>query len=74
MFIASTNNALALIYYIINYAKKWNASQYQRIMGAAFVKSAYNKSQLPSDTTSPDNNVGLSNKFALKVFNKLAYA
>ncbi len=73
MFIASTNNALALIYYITNYATKGDASQYQRMMGAAFVKSTYDESQPLSNTTSPDTNVSLPDKFALRVFNKLAY-
>ncbi len=72
-FIVSANNVLALIYYITNYAIKRDASQYQRIMSAAFMKSAYDKSQSPSNTTSPDTNVGLPDKFALKAFNKLAY-
>ncbi len=72
-FIASANNALALIYYITNYATKGDVSQYQRIMGAAFVKNAYDESQPPSNTTSPDTNVGLPDKFALRAFNRLAY-
>ncbi len=42
-------------------------------MDAVFVKSAYNESQLPSNTTSPDTNVNLPDKFALRAFNRLAY-
>ncbi len=72
-FIASANNALALIYYNTNYGTKRDASQYQKIMGAAFVKNAYDESQTPSNTTSTDTNVGLPDKFALRAFNKLAY-
>ncbi len=73
MFIVCVNNALALIYYITNYATKWDVSQYRRIMSAAFVKSAYDESQIPSNTTSPDTNIGLPDKFAVRAFNRLAY-
>ncbi len=73
IFISSANNAFTLIYYITNYAIKRDDSQYQTIMNAVFVKSAYDKSQPPSNTTSPDINVGIPNKFALRAFNRLAY-
>ncbi len=42
-------------------------------MGVAFVKSAYDESQLPSNITSFDTNIGLYNKFPSRVFNRLAY-
>ncbi len=72
-FIASANNTLALIYYITNYTTKGDISQYQRIMGAAFVKNTYDESQSPSNTTTLDTNIGLPEKFALRAFNRLAY-
>ncbi len=72
-FIASANNVLALIYYIINYATKGDASQYQRIMDTTFVKNTYDESQPPSNTTSSNTNIGLPDKFALRAFNRLAY-
>ncbi len=68
-FIASSNNALALIHYITNYATKGNCSQYQRIMGAVFVKKAYDNMQPSANVSShvaPD-------KFALRAFNRLTY-
>ncbi len=37
------------------------------------MKSSYDESQPSSNTTSPDINVGLPNKFALRTFNRLAY-
>ena len=65
-----SNNALALIYYIINYSTKTDCTQYQPIIGAAFVKKAYNDIQLLSTNVityvAPD-------KFALRAFNHLAY-
>ncbi len=71
--IVSASNTLALIYYITNYATKRDASQYKRIMGTTFMKSAYDELQPPSNTTNPDINIGLSDKFALRAFNRLAY-
>lgn len=75
-FIASANNALALIHYITYYATKGDVSQYQGIMGAAFVKNAYNQSQTIRDITTSYNTktiAGLPDKFALRAFNRLAY-
>ncbi len=40
-FIPSNVKALALICYITNYATKGDCSQYQRVLGAAFVRKAY---------------------------------
>ncbi len=68
-FVVSFNNALAFIHYITNYATKGDCSQYQRIMGAAFVKKAYDEVQSTANITTqvePD-------KFALRAFNRLAY-
>ncbi len=68
-FVSSSNNALALIHYITNYATKGDCSQYQRIMGAAFVKKAY-------DDMQPSGNISshmAPDKFALRAFNRLAY-
>ena len=41
-FIVFANNAFALSYYIISYAIKEDASQYQWIINAGFIKNAYN--------------------------------
>ncbi len=68
-FDSSSNNTLVLIYYITNYATKGNCSQYQRIMGAAFVKKAYNDIQ-PSTIVIT---YVAPNKFAFKAINHLAY-
>ncbi len=68
-FVVSSNNALALIHYITNYTTRDNCSQYQRIMGAALVKKAYDNMQPSANVSShvaPD-------KFALRAFNRLAY-
>ncbi len=42
-FIPSNVKALALVCYITNYATKGDCSQYQRVMGAAFVQNAHDK-------------------------------
>lgn len=72
-FIDFANNVLVLIYYIINYATKRDASQYQRIMSVAFVENAYHQLQTTNGTTNINSIVRVSNIFALKVFNRLAY-
>ncbi len=36
-FIPSNVKALALVHYITNYAKKWDCSQYQHVVGIAFI-------------------------------------
>ncbi len=67
-FILSSIKALALIYYIKNYATKDDCSHYQRVIIAAIMRKAFDDH---------DNNIttGLSNytptldKFALKAFN-----
>ncbi len=68
-FVALSNNVLVLIYYITNYATKGDCSQYQRIIGAAFVKKAYDDMQLSANVITnlpPD-------KFAFRAFNRLVY-
>ena len=52
---------------------KADASQYQRIIGAAFVKSAYDQSQTINDVITTDTIVGDPDKFVLRAFNRLAY-
>ncbi len=72
-FIASANNTLALIHYIINYTTKENASQYQRIMDINFMKFTYDELQPISNTGSSDINVDYPDKFDLRTFNRLVY-
>ena len=66
----SSNNALALIYYITNYATKSDCSQYQWIMEAAFVKKAYDDMQSLSAEVIIYVAPG---KFVLRAFNRLSY-
>ncbi len=68
-FVVSSNNSLAFIHYITNYATKGDYSQYQHIIGAAFVKKAYDKVQSNANIITQ---VG-PDKFALRAFNCLAY-
>ena len=74
-FIPSNVKALALVRYITNYATKGDCSQYQRIMGAAFVRKAYEDA---TDQRIEDGSTGVVqrariDKFALRAFNRLAY-
>lgn len=73
IFIAFTNNIFIPIYYITNYTTKKDASQYQKIIRAVFVKNVYNQLQISNNTTIIDIIIGVPNKFALKAFNRLAY-
>lgn len=73
IFIASANNAFAVIYYITNYTTKKDASQYQRIIDAAFMKNTYNQLQITNNTITIDIIMGIPDKFTLRAFNKLVY-
>lgn len=52
---------------------KRNTSQYQKIISAVFIKNAYDQSQITNNTTTTNTIVGIPDKFALRVFNRLAY-
>lgn len=74
-FIPSSIKALALVRYITNYTTKGDCSQYQRMMGAAFVRRAYEEG---ADQRMANTGVGAVrvldiDKFALRAFNRLAY-
>ncbi len=68
-FVASSSNALALIYYITNYVIKSNCSQYQWIMHTVFVKKAHDNIKLSANVIT---NV-LPDKFAFRAFNRFTY-
>ena len=65
--------ALAIIYYITNYAIKGNCSQYQRIMSAAIIRKAYEDAQAKTITITTPVRYADFDKFTLQAFNKLAY-
>lgn len=73
MFIALTNNAFVLIYYITNYATKIDTSQYQRIVMIVFMKNAYDEALFSIDTTRSGTSIGFLDKFTLRTLNRLAY-
>lgn len=64
-----SNNARVFIYYIINYIKKGDCSQYQLIMRAGFIGKVYEAVQLPKK----DDSLVAPNKFTHKAFNHLIY-
>ena len=72
--ISSNVKALALVEYITNYATKGDCSQYQRVMGAAFVQKSWEKkakAMMRGNQAPPGSN--LDHKFCLKAYNQLAY-
>lgn len=72
--IPSNVKALALVGYITNYATKGDCSQYQRVMGAAFVQKSWEKKAAAiasHGVLSPAENS--DQKFSLKAYNRLAY-
>ena len=63
---------MVLIHYIINYTKKSDCSQYQRVLAAARVKKAFDDYD-NNITTNPSNYTLILDKFTLKTFNQLSY-
>ncbi len=73
-FLPTKMKALVIIHYITNYATKGNCSQYQHIMSAVIVWKVYKDAQAKvTATTTPVRYADLD-KFALRTFNRLAYA
>lgn len=64
-----SNNSLALILYIKDYAKKEDYSQYQHSIKAAFVKKVYKAIKLLDDDVSHVT----PGKFAFRAFNCVVY-
>ena len=74
-FIPSNVKALVLVRYITNYATKSDCSQYQRVMGAAFVQKAYEEAADQRMAHAPAGTIRVMDidKFALRALNCLAY-
>lgn len=74
-FILSKVKVLALVYYITNDATERDCSQYQHLMGIAFVQNPYNKEMQQYHNHDPINQprVVEIDKFLLYAFNCLAY-
>jgi hypothetical protein len=73
-FIPTGAKALAAVYYITNYATKYEVSQYQLITTAAVVKRALEEAESTVDPTIEQQRIrrqGLD-KFALRAFNRLS--
>ena len=72
--IPSNVKALALVRYITNYATEKDCSQYQRVMGAAFVQKSLEKKAENTMRGDPGlSTPNLDHKFCLKTYNRLAY-
>ncbi len=74
-FIPSNVKALALVWYIINYATKSDCNQYQRIMRAAFICKVFEDiAAWPGDKNPAKQTRFVDvNKFALRTFSRLTY-
>jgi len=73
-FIPTAARALAAVYYMTNYATKYDVSQYQLIMTAAIVKRAMEEAGSASDPSEEQQRIrqlGMD-KFALRAFNHLS--
>jgi hypothetical protein len=73
-FIPTAARALAAVYYMTNYATKYDVSQYQLIMTAAIVKEGMEDAASapdPSDEQQWLRRLGMD-KFALRAFNRLS--
>jgi PIF1-like helicase/Helitron helicase-like domain at N-terminus len=74
-FLATRAKALALLYYITNYATKDEASTYQMVMTAAVMRKTLEQAEQathPSDAEKIAIEKG-KQKFALRVFNRMAH-
>jgi len=73
-FIPTVTKALAAVYYMTNYATKYDVSQYQLILAAAILKRAIEDARsaaVPSETQLRIRSQDMD-KFALRAFNRLA--
>jgi hypothetical protein len=74
-FLATRAKALALLYYITNYATKDEASTYQMVMAAAMMKKTLEQGERASNPTNEETlalEKGMQ-KFALRVFNRMSH-
>jgi hypothetical protein len=73
-FIPTGTRALAAVYYMTNYATKYDVSQYQVIMTAAIVKKAMEDAGSASDPSDEQQRIRQQkmDKFALRAFNCLS--
>ena len=72
-FLPTKMKALAIIYYITNYATKDNCSQYQYIMFTAIIQKAYEDIQIKTIAITTPIRYADLDKFALKTFNRQVY-
>jgi hypothetical protein len=73
-FIPTITKALAAVYYITNYATKYDVSKYQLILTAAIVKRAQEDAEAATDPSESQLRIRCQgmNKFALRAFNRLS--
>jgi hypothetical protein len=74
-FLATRAKALALLYYITNYATKDEASTYQMVMMAAVMKKNLEQAEQASTPTNAERialEKGMLN-FSLRVFNRMSH-
>lgn len=71
-FIPSNIKAFA---FVCNFATKGACSQYQYVMGAAFIRNAHDKAMKQHNAKDPGNQLHTIefDKFSLRVLNRLAY-
>jgi hypothetical protein len=73
-FIPTLCMALAAVYYMTNYATKYNISQYQLILTAAVIKHTMEEAKAASDPSEKQLRIRSQgmDKFALRAFNRLS--
>ena len=74
-FLATRAKALALLYYITNYATKDEASTYQMVMTAAIIRKTLEQAEQASTETNEEKialEKGMTN-FCLRVFNRMSH-
>ena len=72
-FLATRTKALALLYYITNYATKDEASTYEMVVTAAALKDALERAEKAVNPTDEEQRIlNRASKFALRVFNRMA--
>src|SRR5271170_7675936 len=74
-FLATRAKALALLYYITNYATKDEASTYQMVMTAAIMRKTLEQGEQASNPTNEERialEKGMQN-FSLRVFNRMSH-
>jgi hypothetical protein len=74
-FLATRAKALALLYYITNYATKDEASTYQMVMTAAIIRKTLEQAEQASTPTDEERKAlekGMVN-FSLRVFNRMSH-